>query len=230
MPSRSDIARQLVDVCRRLYARGFVTATDGNVSARLTGGTILTTPTGVNKGQVTEADLVEVTADGTVLAGSRQPSTELGMHLFIYRQRPDAGAVVHAHPPYATGFAVARQALATPVLPEVIVGLGEIPLAPYATPSTPAMADSLAPFVKHATAILLANHGVVTFGADLEEAYFKTEKTEHAAQIVFVARMLGGEQSLTSRDIEHLRSLVEARFANRSDAPLSPLKPSSQKA
>lgn len=197
---RSDI----VDVCHRLYARGMVTATDGNVSVRLAHGNILATRSGINKGMVTERDLVELLPDGGQVSGSGKPSTEMGMHLFIYKQRPDVRAVVHAHPVYATGFATARMGLDACLFPEVIVGLGAVPLAEYATPSTPEVAASLTPFVKNSDAILLANHGAVAYGTDLYEAYFKMEKVEHAARITFVAHMLGGAKSLSQAEVAKL--------------------------
>jgi L-fuculose-phosphate aldolase len=203
----SQIVAQLVDICHRLYAHGMVTATDGNVSVRLPCGNILTTRSGINKGMVSENDLVEVTPAGAQVGGEGKPSTELGMHLFIYQQRPDVNTVVHAHPIYATGFATARIPLDGCMFPEVIIGLGAIPLAEYATPSTPDVAASLSPFVKDADAILLANHGVVTYGVGLYEAYFKMEKVEHAAHIMFVASTLGGARSLTREDVEKLRKV-----------------------
>jgi L-fuculose-phosphate aldolase len=129
---------------------------------------------------------------------------ELGMHLFIYQQRSDVEAVVHAHPPYATGFATARIALDKNILPEVVFGLGSVPLAQYATPSTGEVAESIAPFVQTSDAILLQNHGVVTYGADLDDAFFKMEKVEHAAHIAFVARMLGGERQLSPNEVAKL--------------------------
>jgi L-fuculose-phosphate aldolase len=175
------------------------------VSARLENGNVLTTRTGINKGMVTESDIVEVTPDGRTVTGRNRPSTEIGMHLFIYQQRPDVHAVVHAHPAYATGFATARIPLNECLFPEIIVGLGAIPLAEYATPSTPEVAKSLTPFVKSADAILLANHGAVTYGTDLLDAYFKMEKVEHAAHITYVARVLGGEKTLQIDELEKLR-------------------------
>lgn len=195
----------IIDVCRRLYARGMVAATDGNVSVRLQNGHILATRSGINKGLVTRDDLVELDAHGAQLGGSGKPSTEIGMHLYIYQQRPDVQAVVHAHPMYATGFATARIPLDRCLFPEVIVGFGSIPLAEYATPSTKEVADSLSPFVKTSDAILLANHGAVTYGTNVLEAYFKMEKVEHAAHIAFVATLLGGPRVLTEEDIEKLR-------------------------
>lgn len=216
--SHSDIARQIVLVCHRLYEKGFVTATDGNVSARLPNGNILTTRSSINKGRVSESDLAEVKPDGTPVTLSMKPSTELGMHVFVYSRRPDVQAVVHAHPTYATGFAAARIPLNECVLPEVIVGLGAVPLAPYATPSTMEVAESLAPLVANADAILLANHGVVTYGSDLDDAYFKMEKVEHAAHITFVARMLGGEKPLSASEVEKLRTISQGTYGKNASA------------
>lgn len=212
MPSRSDIARQLVTVCHRLYQRGFVTATDGNVSARLSNGNILATPSSMSKASISESDLVEVANDGSPVTLSRKPSTELDMHLTIYHERPDVQAIVHAHPTYATGFATARIPLTDCLFPEVIVGLGAIPLAEYATPSTKEVSASLLPYVKTSDSILLANHGVVSYGKDLEDAYFKMEKTEHAAHITFIARMLGGEKRLTSDQVDQLRAVSNISY------------------
>ncbi len=197
------IKSTILSVCHRLYERGMVSATDGNVSVRLNAGNILATRSGINKGEATENDLVEVTPAGDVVRGGK-PSTELKMHLFIYDQRPDVKAVVHAHPTVATAFAVARIPLDQCVLPEVVVGLGTVPLADYATPSTSEVSASLVPLVRRHDAILLANHGVVTAGSDVWDAYYKMEKVEHAAHILFLARMLGGEHALTP---EQLRAL-----------------------
>jgi L-fuculose-phosphate aldolase len=202
----------LVNVCHRVYDKGFVSATDGNISARLENGNILATPTAINKGMVSPDDLVIVDPSGELVSGLKRPSTELQMHLFIYRERPDVQAVVHAHPPYATGFATARIPLTECLFPEVIVGLGAVPLADYATPSTNEVVDSIAPFVQKADAILLANHGVVTYGVDPLDAYFKMEKVEHAAHITLVARLLGGEKVLSENDIEKLRKISEESY------------------
>ena len=206
------IITDLVDISHRVYDRGFVTATDGNISARLPNGNILATPTAINKGLVRADDLVEVDGQGNLVSGLRRPSTELEMHLYIYDHRPDVHAVVHAHPPYATGFATARIPLTDCLFPEVIVGLGAIPLAQYATPSTPEVVESISPFVDRADAILLANHGVVTSGQDLHDAYFKMEKVEHAAHITFIARLLGGEKPLSEAEIEKLRAISSESY------------------
>ncbi len=207
MTSREQTARQIVTICHRLYERGLVSATDGNVSVRMPDGSFVVTPSGLGKGLVREEDLVEIRSDGTPISGRRRPTTELGMHLFIYRERPDVAAVVHAHPPFATGFAAARRSLDLCVFPEVIVTVGAVPLAPYATPSTDEVAASIAPFVHTARAILLANHGVVTYGPTLEDAYHAMEKVEHAAHMVFVARMLGGEKALTAGELKRLQQI-----------------------
>lgn len=214
MENKKQTIETLIEICHRLYEKGYVTATDGNVSVRLGDGSFLTTRTSINKGMVTTEDLVEVDSQGNPKpqTSNLKPSTELPMHLYIYSQRPDVNAVVHAHPTYATGFALARQPLSECLFPEVIVGLGAIPLAEYATPSTEEVAQSLAPYVKNADAILLANHGVVTYGKDLWDAYFKMEKVEHAAHIAFVARMLGGEKPLTAEQVEKLRTISQKAY------------------
>ncbi len=212
MSQRDNITETLISICQRLYAKSFVSATDGNVSARCEDNTFLTTRTGINKGMITAEDLIEVDTNGNVISGRYSPSTELAMHLYIYLQRPDVNAVVHAHPPYATGFATARQPLTGCIFPEVIVGLGAIPLADYATPSTIEVVKAITPYVKNTDAILLANHGVVTYGKDLTDAYFKMEKVEHAAHITFVARLLGGEKLLSAQDIEKLKAISEESY------------------
>lgn len=203
-------ADAVVGVCHELARMGFVAATDGNVSARLANGNFLITRTGLNKALVKKTDLVEVGPDGKPVGSRKVMSTELGMHLFIYRERPDIGAVVHAHPVCATGFAAARVALDACLLPEVIAGLGVVPLAEYATPSTEEVARSLSPFVKKAEAILLANHGVVTYGRDPYEAYARMEKVEQSARITLVARILGGGISLTPEEVGRLRDAIHA--------------------
>jgi L-fuculose-phosphate aldolase len=214
------IITDLVNVCHRVYDKGFVSATDGNISARLENGNILATPTAINKGMVSPDDLVIVDPSGKLVSGLKRPSTELQMHLFIYRERQDVQAVVHAHPPYSTGFATARIPLTECLFPEVIVGLGAVPLANYATPSTSEVVESIAPFVPKADAILLANHGVVTYGADPLDAYFKMEKVEHAAHITLVARLLGGEKVLSESDVEKLRKISGESYGKDFEANL----------
>ncbi len=204
----NDLKENIIQICRLIYAKGFVSATDGNVSIRISeSGNILTTATGISKGFLKSEDIIEIDLNGNIISGNKKPSTEIAMHLFIYNQRKDINAVVHAHPPYATGFATARQDLTGCLFPEVIIGLGAIPLADYATPSTIEVVKSIEPFIHKTEAILLSNHGVVAYGKDLLDAYFKLEKVEHAAHITFIARLLGGEKCLTSADVEKLKSI-----------------------
>jgi len=207
-----QLVEAFIEVCRRVDAKGFVSATDGNISVRLPNGNILATPAAMNKGFVKAGDLVEITPSGVKVAGNRKPSSEMDMHLFVYESRPDIKAVVHCHPVYATAFATTRMSLSECLFPEVVVGLAAVPLAPYATPSTPEVRGSIAPYVRTADAILLSNHGVVTYGNDVWDAYFKMEKVEHAAHIQYVARMLGGEKLLTSEEVSKLRAISTASY------------------
>jgi len=195
----------IVRVCRRLYERGLVAGPDGNVSVRLHDGSILVTPSGMSKVDVAPEDLVLVTSEGAVRDGRRAPSSELRMHLRIYERRADAFAVVHAHPPTATGFAVAGESFVAPVLPEVILQMGEVPIVRYATPGTAALADSLDPYLEHHNAFLLANHGATTIGRTLALAHQRMESLEHAARIILTARMLGRVNQLSATDVEALR-------------------------
>jgi len=204
----SAIAGAIVAVCRRLYERGLIAGQDGNVSARLDGGHILVTPAGLSKVDVASDDLVVVTPDGERVAGRRRPSSEVGMHLRIYRLRSDVQAVVHAHPPTATGFAVAGEAFMADVLPEIIFQLGRVPLVPYATPGTPAVADGLEAFIPHHDTFLLANHGATTVGPSLMIAHQRMESLEHAARILLAARQLGRVNELTAGQA---RTLLDAR-------------------
>jgi L-fuculose-phosphate aldolase len=213
IPSRESIVTAMIEVCRRLAAKDFVAAMDGNVSARLPSGSILITRSGINKGEVKEGDLAEVGSDGTIAAG--HPTTELKMHLFLYKRRRDVGAIVHAHPPFATAFAVAGIPLDQPVLPEVVLGLGGIPIAPYATPSTDEVPASLAPFADYHSAILLSNHGAVTFGPDLFDAYYKMEKVEHTATVIYRARMLGHVRTLSDDDVARLNAAASYQKGHR---------------
>lgn len=206
---RNAAASAIAEVCRRLYERGLIAGPDGNVSVRLSDGSILVTPSGMSKGIVTAEDLVVVDMEGRELVGSRSPSSELRMHLRIYQRRPDARAVVHAHPPTATGFAVAGESFMAPVLPEVILQMGAVPLVPYATPGTDALADALEPYLARHDAVLLANHGATTLGRTLTEAHHRMESLEHAARILLAARAVGRVQELGAADVEALRSRHE---------------------
>jgi L-fuculose-phosphate aldolase len=200
---RQDIVR----FGKLLHQTGLVAAMDGNLSVRLENGDILSTPTLMSKGLIEADDLVIVDSDGRRLNGSRDVSSEIAMHVLIYRKRPDIGAVVHAHPPTATGFAAAGLALDRALCAELIVTLGSVPLASYETPGTPELAEALAPLVADHDAILMANHGVVTYGVDLLSAYMNMETVEHFAKIALVAHQLGRQQTLSEQHVDKLREI-----------------------
>ncbi len=187
-----------------LHERGFVAAMDGNLSVRLKGNQILVTPTCLSKGAMRPADMVIVDPEGNRVAGHRHVTSEIGMHLLIYRLRPDVQAIVHAHPPTATGFAAAGMALTEPLVCEVVMGLGCIPLARYGTPGTSELAQTLEPYVPNYDAILMSNHGVVAYGDTLEHAYMKMETVEHFAQIALVTHLLGRQEPLQQVEIDKL--------------------------
>jgi L-fuculose-phosphate aldolase len=199
----------IVRVCRRLYERGLVAGPDGNVSVRLRDGAILVTPSGMSKIDVAPEDLVLVGSDGAIRDGRRRPSSELRMHLRIYERRADVCAVVHAHPPTATGFAVAGESFMAPVLPEVILQMGEVPIVRYATPGTAALADNFELDLEQHDAFLMANHGATTLGRTLELAHQRMESLEHAARIILTARLLGRVNQLSAADVEALRASRE---------------------
>jgi len=200
---RSDIVR----FGRLLHQNGLVAATDGNLSVRLEGGKFLCTPTMMSKGLMEPEDLVIVDQQGKEVSGPREVSSEIAMHLLIYRRRPDVNAVVHAHPPIATGYAAAGIALDRALCSEIIVTLGSVPLANYETPGTPELAEALAPLVADHDAILMANHGVVTCGTDLLNAYMNMETVEHFAKIALVTHLLGKQQTLSDQHVDKLREL-----------------------
>ena len=199
--------KEIVEVCRHIYEKGFVAANDGNVSVLLEDGRVLITPTGVSKGFINPEDLAVVNLEGEVLSEEHRPSSELPMHLYIYKNRPDVRAVVHAHPLYSTGFAVAGIPLDKNVLAEVVLTLGAVPLVEYGTPSTDELPTAMGEYIRRADAFLLANHGVVTIGRNLLETFWKLERVEHFAQISFIARLLGGERLLSREEVEKLTQL-----------------------
>jgi len=203
----TDLREELCRVCRLLYDRGYVAGHDGNVSLRLPDGNLLVTPSGVSKGRLEPEMLVVCDLEGNVLAGDRHPSSETPMHLEVYRQRPDVGAVVHAHPVMATAFAVCGKGLEEPFLIETISGLGSVPVAPYALPSTHEVPESIRPFVKDHSALLLANHGALTWGRDLWEAFDRMEVLEHTAKIYAQVHQMGGGVELSPEQVEALLAL-----------------------
>jgi L-fuculose-phosphate aldolase len=221
-----DIARlraDVVEVGRRLWTRGFVASNDGNISVRLGPDRLLMTPASVSKGFMAPDMMVVTDLDGRLVEGSpgRTPSSEIQMHLVVYRERADVGAVVHAHPPLSTGFAVAGIPLDRAVLAEVVTTLGSIPIAEYGTPSTRELADAVAPYVRMHDGLLLANHGALALGRDLFAAYYKMETIEHFARISLVARLLGREHVLSREEVTRLQTL-RGTYGIASPAPICP--------
>jgi L-fuculose-phosphate aldolase len=215
--ARADI----VEVGRRLWQRGYVASNDGNISVRLDDRRLMTTPKNVSKGFMTADMMVITDLDGKKIAGDRDPSSEIKMHLEVYRNRPDARAVVHAHPPTATGFAVAGIALDRAVLAEVITTLGSIPIAAYATPSTEELPAAVRKFVKAHDGLLLANHGALALAGDVMSAYYRMETIEHFARISLVARTLGRENLLSRDEVDRLQGL-RGMYGIASPAPICP--------
>ncbi|MGE5688544.1 MAG: class II aldolase/adducin family protein [Gemmatimonadota bacterium] len=202
-----DAARDIVRCCRRLWEAGLIAGADGNVSVRLGRDRLLVTPRGLHKAELTARDLVEVSLSGSHRRGSRRATTELDLHLRAYRRHGDCGAVVHAHPPVATAFAVAGEPMPADVLPELILYLGDVPVAPYATTGTPALGDVVEPLLARHVAVLLANHGAVTWGPDLATARIRMESLEHSARILLAARVLGRTTRLSPDQIDALDRL-----------------------
>src|SRR6266571_507152 len=201
--------RDLIRICQLMYGPSYVVSSDGNVSVRLDDGRVIATPTMTCKGRTTEDMLAVTDLEGRPLNDSRA-SSELAMHLLIYRERPDVQAVCHAHPPHGTAFAVAGLPIDQPILSEVILTLGCVPLAEYGTPSTEELTDAMRPLVKHHNALLMANHGAVAYGADLWQAWDRLETLEHTARIAILSRILGGSRNLPPDAIEKLINVREA--------------------
>jgi L-fuculose-phosphate aldolase len=215
--------REICTAGRWIHARHFAPATDGNISVRLDGSRVLTTPTCISKGMMTTDDLVVTDLEGRRLSGARPPSTELAMHLLIYRFRPDVYAICHAHPPIATGFAAAGVPLDKAILSEAVFSLGCVPLAPYGTPGTSELCDSIEPLLRNYDAILLANHGAVTYGPDLLTAFFRMETVEHFAHVSLVTQLLGKQAVLSAGDVDKLLASRARQAANASEPAPSPV-------
>jgi L-fuculose-phosphate aldolase len=214
------LKREIVEVGRRVYQRGYVASNDGNISARLDDKRIVITPTGVSKGFMSPEDLIVVDMDGKVVSGAKKPSSEVFMHISVYKNRPDVNSVCHAHPPYATGFAVAGIPLDKCILPEVIIVLGGIPIVEYGTPGTAEFFKPVLKIIDKYDAFLLANHGALTIGKDVVNAYHKMETLEHFAHIAFVAQQLGHMNVLNTEQVRKLTDLRE-KFGIRTDVGCS---------
>jgi L-fuculose-phosphate aldolase len=206
--TEKELREDIVKVGELVFQKGWVAANDGNISIRLDENRVLCTPTATSKGMLHVDDLIICDMQGNKIEGRKERTSEIAMHLLIYNMRPDIKSVVHAHPPVATGYATAGRPLNQALLPEVIIGLGCVPLADYGLPGTPALTDGMLPYIPKYEAILMANHGAVCYGPDVFTAYFKMETVEHYARIALVAELLGGPTVLPR---EEVRKLLDSR-------------------
>lgn len=213
MQTELEIKEQICDIGRRIYNREMVAANDGNISVKLNDHEYLVTPTGISKGFMTPECICKVDENGNVLEahGNYKPSTEIKLHMHVYKNRPDVQSVVHAHPLYATTYAIAGRALTEPLMPEAVVALGEVPLAEYATPGTPGVSESVTPYLQKYDAVLLANHGALTYADSLLEAYYKMEAVEFYARLLWQTEQIGGPKLLNEEQVEDLYELRRQR-------------------
>jgi L-fuculose-phosphate aldolase len=220
--SDQEAKEMICEIGRRVYNRNYVAANDGNISVKVSPNVIWTTPTGVSKGYMTPDMMVKMGLSGNVISGNLKPSSEVKMHLRVYNENPEVNAVVHAHPPVATSFAIAGISLDKPVLPEAIVLLGNVPVAPYAFPGTQEVPDSIAPYCNTHNAVLLANHGALTWGRDLMEAYFRMESLEHYATILMYSNnILKKANELNRSQIADLIQVRESMGIKAGGVPIS---------
>ncbi len=210
-----QLKEQICDIGKRIYMREMGAANDGNISVKLTDNILLCTPTGVSKGFMTPEMICKIDMNGEIVEEneySLAPSSEIKMHLRVYKERPDVDAVVHAHPAYATSFAICGIPLEKQIMPESTLLFGEVPIAPYGTPSTEELPDSIVPFLEDYDALLLANHGALTYGADLMNAYFKMEALEYYAKILYITSTISEPKELPNVEVEKLIRLRDERF------------------
>ena len=206
MVNEYEIKKQICDIGKRIYDRGMVAANDGNISVKISDNEFLCTPTGVSKGFMTPEYICKVDAKGNVIQanGNFKPSSEIKMHMRVYEQRPDVKSVVHAHPIYATSFAIAGIPLTQPIMPEAVIALGCVPIAEYGTPSTMEIPDAVEKYLPYFDAVLLANHGALAYSDSLLAAYHKMESLEFYAELLFKAKQLGGPKELSANQVEQL--------------------------
>lgn len=215
-------AREMIcDIGRRMYDRKFVAANDGNISIRIGKDVIICTPTGVSKGFMTPDMLVKINLKGEIISGSLKPSSEMKMHLRVYEENPEVLAVTHAHPPIATSFSIADMPLNKALISEAVVILGTVPVAPYATPGTEEVPNSIAPYCKGYNAILLANHGALTWGKDILEAYYRMESVEHYATISFYTNLIGKPNLLNEEQVNKLIKMRDDMGIKSGGVPIS---------
>lgn len=206
MVSEYEIKKQICDIGKRIYDRGMVAANDGNISVKISDNVFLCTPTGVSKGFMTPEYICKVDAEGKVIQanGDFKPSSEIKMHMRVYKERPDVQSVVHAHPMYGTAFAIAGIPLTQPIMPEAVIALGCVPIAEYGTPSTMEIPDAVSKYLQHYDAVLLENHGALTYSDSLLNAYHKMESLEFYAQLLFLSKQLGGPKELSESQVQRL--------------------------
>ncbi len=201
-----SIKQQICDIGKRIYDKGMVASNDGNISVKLNDNEFLCTPTGVSKGFMTPEYICKVDRDGKVLEANPgfKPSSEIKMHMRVYKERPDVNAVVHAHPMYATGFAIAGIPLTQPIMPEAVISLGAVPIAEYGTPSTEEIPDAISKYLQSYDAVLLENHGALSFSDSLLNAYHKMESVEFYAKLLYISKQLGGPKELSESQVQRL--------------------------
>ena len=203
------LRKELIQACHKIYANSFVAAYDGNLSARIDDTKLLITPSGRCKGELEEKDLLEIDYEGNVLTGEGLVSAEVKMHLLAYQNRKEINAVIHSHPIHASAFCIVDKNLSQPIFPELILSLGKIPLCKYSTLSTDEVEESILPHISYAWVMLLQNHGILTLGKTIKDAYFKVEKLEHFAKIMTVAEILGGANKLSIDQLKKLYMISE---------------------
>ena len=212
MISEYEIKKQICEIGKRIYDKGMVAANDGNISVKISDNEYLCTPTGVSKGFMTPDYICKVDKEGNLIQGNGKfkPSYEIKMHMRVYQERPDVKSVVHAHPMYATGFAIAGIPLNQPIMPEAVIALGEVPIAAYGTPSTMEIPDAVSKYLQNYDAVLLENHGALTYGDSLLGAYHKMESVEFYAQLLYISRQLGGPNELPQDEVRKLCNMRES--------------------
>ena len=209
MASEFGIKKQMCEIGKRVYENGFIAANDGNFSVKISPNEFLCTPTGVSKGFMTPQMICKVDAEGNVREanGGFRPSSEIKMHLRVYKERPDVNAVVHAHPPYATSYAIVGRSLTEPIMPEAIIVLGCVPVTAYGTPSTDEIPNNVSKYLQHYDAVLLENHGALSYAGDLLQAYHKMESLEFYAKLLFISSQIGKPQELNKQQVTKLYEL-----------------------
>ncbi len=206
MANEFEIKKQICEIGKRIYDKGMVASNDGNISVKISDNEFLCTPTGVSKGFMTPEYICKVDRDGKVIQANAgfKPSSEIKMHMRVYKERPDVNAVVHAHPVYATGFAIAGIPLTQPIMPEAVIALGCVPIAEYGTPSTEEIPDAVSKYLQSFDAVLLENHGALSFSDSLLSAYHKMESVEFYAKLLYISKQLGGPKELSDSQVQRL--------------------------